>query len=203
MSFVSDISKAIEARMAALQFGRRHGILWRNVAPRTLGFLGLGRATYERGTVATVFPVVGVRFEDVYGVQVKLGAIPESKTNPTLSVPLHYLVPEKPEYRFRVGTDPREEVERLASHIREYALPFYERNSTIDGALESLAAAGSYLSGGAQFTPAVYYLRGDYPRALEVAEREAAVMDKTRGNGKVYQQFLAGLRAAAAQSGKG
>lgn len=200
MSFAREISAAIESRLLAKGFKKRYGVLWREIGPKVRGFLGLGRATYDRGTVVTMFPIIGVRYENVYEIQERLGGVPKSKTNPTLSAPLGYLVPNRMEYAFQVGSDPVDGVGSLLHDVEHYALPFYEAFSTPMLAAERVKdGAPPYLSGVAAFVPTWHLINGSLSESLAAAESALAKMDITRGTGKQYTQFVQSLQRAAAE----
>jgi hypothetical protein len=199
MSFVNNIRTLVANRMAALQFKRKYGIFWRDISPESRGFLGIGASTYAQGKIVSIWPTVGVRFDEVYAAQRQLNAVPESKTNPTLAVPLHYLVPERPEYAFQDGVEPSDVIERLASHVQRYALPFYAAHSSIDGVLASLSTPlDQNVSGIREFVPVVHFIRGEWRAAMAYAEDKVSSMDTTRGTGKAYLQFVEALRVAVA-----
>jgi hypothetical protein len=131
---------------------------------------------------------------------VELGAYPESKTNGTLSVPLEYLDPagEAGNYQLeRSGIGSEAEIARLTENVVRLALPFYERLSTPELALEEIRARGfKVLHNVPSFVPVAMLLSGDVAGALESAKTFLASMDARRGIGKQYQQFVDKLTAA-------
>ncbi len=100
MGFAKEMQIALESRFLKTGFTKKGGILWKSNSEEAAIFLGLGYSTDGNSDYASFFPVLGVRFDALYDLQVKLGASPPSPTNPNLSTHLIYLTAERHEYEF-------------------------------------------------------------------------------------------------------
>lgn len=195
MSFVQEIEKQLEERFRSFGFERKATVLVKPLGPGASEFLGLPRQVFSNGVVS-VSATIGVRFEPFYALGRNLGAYPESKTNPTLSVPLRYLGPpgSDGDYRFLPDRDNQDEIDRLVGDVQRYGALFYDTFSSPDKAREAiLQNAVPELMGKAQFVPLYYALRRDLVEAVRFAKENLAGMDASRGTGKQYAQFVAKL----------
>ena len=190
---------AFEGALGELGFLRRYGLFVRTLSQGNTGTLGLTTTLLRDGPVH-VFAVAWVRHSEIYDRGVELGAYPESKTNGTLSVPLQYLDPagEAGNYQLdRSGIGSEAEIARLREDVVRLALPFYERLSTPELALEEIRARSfRLLNNVPSFVPVAMLLSGDVVGALDSAKTFLASMDARRGSGRQYQQFVDKLAAA-------
>jgi len=195
MSFIKDVEKQLEGRFKSLGFRKKGVILFKPLGHDASAFLGLPRQAFSNGVVS-VSAIIGTRFEPLYELGKELGAYPESKTNPALSISLKYLAPSDNEsdYRFLPDRDNHSEAERLVTDVQRYGLPLYEAFSTMDKAMEAIRLnAIPEIGGKSQFIPLYHLLRGNTAESLRCARESLASMDAGRGSGKQYARFVDAL----------
>lgn len=193
MSASQRVVSKLNFALAQFGFRKRGAVLERPIVYSTSGFLGLTPRILDDGGVK-VFVVAGVRHRAVYEKGVELGAYPESKTNPTLSVPLEYLRSDgqSGEYRFDGSAfGDAEETKRLVDDVGRWIIPFYEQLASPEQALQAIQRETfKTLHNVPSFVPVAQLLTGDSAGAIESAERFLASMDPKRGTGKVYRNFV-------------
>jgi hypothetical protein len=198
--FPKRISEELNSRVGLFGFKKKGSVLQKTLKSDASAFLGLGSTSLRDGSV-TIFPVVGVRFETVYKMGLELGCYPTSRTSPTLSVALEYLIPpdQRRAYRFVEGSESVSELERLTRDIQTFAFPFYDAFDTVEKAKENmLAGTIPELNGASAFLPIQRLLAGDCQSAVRLANDRLATMDQSRGTGQRYAAFVARLSARCA-----
>lgn len=162
-----------------------------------LGWLGLNGTS--KGGVIEINPVVGVRSQEIESqLSSLLGEKSHGYLPPTVSISLGYLMSRK-KYQawfFDGSSSDASSASDLLWAIREYAISFFERNSSFE-ALEKLLQRSEFAHNEQAMyrLPLIRLIRGDQAGAMLCCEKyESLLANRTDLASDRYRHFLSAVK---------
>jgi hypothetical protein len=171
--------EAFAPLLAKLGFKKRGGFLFTlNMAPGVVGWLGLNYATehYGPGEFA-VFPVVGVRFEEVEKIVDACSGAKKTYLTPTISSPLVYLMPER-EHHAWVSTPATSAAvaAQVVEAVATYGIPFMRTVPDLAALCRYFQQAPGREHDREYRRPAAALVAGDLEQARALIDAETAAL---------------------------
>lgn len=194
---VSFVFSLAASQLTALGFRKRAGggIFTRELAEASLGLLGLNDATNRGDGKLEIFPVVGVRHQELERLVAQIkGKKYHSYFPATISTHLGYVMPENTyvPWLFAEGEDNEAIVRQMVEAVREHGCGFMDESASLEAITRKLEQGIGIRFQLAYRRPVAYWLLGRRADAEAAVEAERTWLGDPPDYAERCLEFFAG-----------